>query len=207
MPFCVACGAKFEFVPKFCPECGRKFTGDIATTSQPAQQGVGMENDQPLLVVKREQQMDPETLANELRTQAYNQNWLRVKQLLDYNPELDKPDKNGCTALDWACNWGHVETVNALIAKGANINNVSNRGYTPLHTAAANNRGEVITILLKAKADPGKVDKLYGDTPLGTAKRWKKDAAAKALAGCPEKGGKDMKVNPNYSYNMASDKH
>ena len=63
-----------------------------------------------------------------------------------HNPLRNQP-LHACLALD-----GSAATVKALIDAGADVNAVGAGDYTPLHLAAANNRVDVIGLLLQAGA-------------------------------------------------------
>ena len=50
---------------------------------------------------------------------------------------------------------GHVETIRALAAAGAEVKHMDNIGYTALHSAAYNNKVEAIQALVEAGAQVG----------------------------------------------------
>lgn len=49
---------------------------------------------------------------------------------------VSKEDKEGLTALGWACLRGKIQTVHCLINKGAEVNHADKTGRTPLDLAA-----------------------------------------------------------------------
>ena len=49
---------------------------------------------------------------------------------------------------------GRTEAVRLLLKQGAQVNQASSHGWTPLMAAAWENHGEIVTLLLKAGADP-----------------------------------------------------
>lgn len=76
-----------------------------------------------------------------------------VKKLLNIHPEyLRLKDKNGLTPLHYASTKS-LETVAYLIEKGANVNEKSNNGSTPLYTSARFGKTEIARYLLEHNAD------------------------------------------------------
>ena len=64
-----------------------------------------------------------------------------------------------------------MEVVEKLIQAGADVNEQTEMGWTPLHLASENGRVEVITALLAAGADKTiKTTRLFGNTPHDVAK-------------------------------------
>ena len=59
----------------------------------------------------------------------------------------------GQTALMWAAAEGHAAVIDALVARGANVDARSNGGFTPLLFAAREGRIAAVEALLKAGAD------------------------------------------------------
>jgi ankyrin repeat protein len=59
-----------------------------------------------------------------------------VKLLLEKGAKVGLTDERGWTALSWACKWGEdVESVEALLAGGADLNQSTDKGETPLAMA------------------------------------------------------------------------
>ena len=62
----------------------------------------------------------------------------QVRLLLKNNHQLAfATDRYNKTALHWAAFFGYPEVAHVLLAEGALVNAEDNKGYTPLHTAAA----------------------------------------------------------------------
>ena len=77
----------------------------------------------------------------------------------------------GKEALHVACEADvNAESVNKLIALGANVNAMTDRGFTPLHVASQQGRGELMIALIKAGANIEAIsDDGLGTTPLQEA--------------------------------------
>src|SRR6185295_14129807 len=95
------------------------------------------------------------------------------------------------TPLFVAVSQGHVPTISALLAKGANPNAATSTGETPLLIAARDGDAAVVKALLDAKADPNAKDRV-GRSALTLAKDYPEVAAllkaAGAREGAPKKG-------------------
>ena len=105
-----------------------------------------------------------------LHKAAKNGDLDQINQLIEKGAPIDVIDENRNTALYIAVGQGHKEAAELLILKGANVNAVCWRGYTPLHWAVAALGGEKeLTELLIAKgANVDAVDR-KGKTPLAHA--------------------------------------
>lgn len=75
----------------------------------------------------------------------------------------------GLTPLHCAAAGGHVDVVEALLARGVSVDNPDGAGFTALHTAAASGRISVVRALLKAGADV--FTRVGGSTALELARR------------------------------------
>src|SRR5713101_7701991 len=64
---------------------------------------------------------------------------------------------------------GDVEKVNALLAKGVDVNAKTRYGATALWFAAYKGHLEVVKVLLQHKADINSRDTVWGETPLSLA--------------------------------------
>ena len=93
-----------------------------------------------------------------------------VKLSIKSGGNLNAAERYGCPgrpALHAAIGRKYTSSVRLLIEAGADVNAVSEAGYTPLQDADA----ECTELLIKAKADIEKADS-QGGTPLASAARW-----------------------------------
>lgn len=89
--------------------------------------------------------------------------------LLQRGARIDATNASGLSALHAAAYGGHTDIARLLIAKGAAVNDSSNRfGVTPLHLAAEENHIQVVELLLKSGAEVDRVER-NGYTPLTRA--------------------------------------
>jgi ankyrin repeat protein len=105
-----------------------------------------------------------------LVTALKGQNPTAARTLIKQRADVNAPDVDGSTPLQWAAHWNDLETVKALLAAGAKPNVASRYGVTPLHEAATIGSAPVVNALLRAGA---KADAVYGEgeTPLMLAAR------------------------------------
>jgi ankyrin repeat protein len=61
--------------------------------------------------------------------------------------ELDAQGSTGNTLLMWSAYFGKIDSVKALIARGANVNLVNNEGDTAITLAAKRGFREIVSIL------------------------------------------------------------
>jgi ankyrin repeat protein len=90
--------------------------------------------------------------------------------------------ENG-SPLHWACVMEERTLIRMLLKDGANINPADEKGYTPLHRAVQVHASEIITILLRANADPAV--KAQGKGPAELAATLQLRAASTELAATP----------------------
>ena len=84
------------------------------------------------------------------------------------------------TPLEWAIKKGHVSTVEALIARGANLRNDASQGRSPLIRAAETGQCRVIESLLDGGADVRSANG-RGETALSVAIYYEHEAAVELL--------------------------
>jgi len=87
-----------------------------------------------------------------------------VRELLRTCTNIDVVNKFGSSPLLIAALNGHLEVVDILIKKGANVNHRGPDLWTPLHAACFYGHMEVACLLLGYGADPNAIN-LGGDTP------------------------------------------
>ena len=103
-----------------------------------------------------------------------------VRSLLKEKADVNAPQADGATALQWAAYWDDLETAELLIRAGAKVNAEDEYGVTPLTLACTNGNGAMVETLLKAGADPN-TTLPTGETALMTCARTNSVDAVKAL--------------------------
>ena len=113
-----------------------------------------------------------------------------VSALLKQRVPVNAPLPDGSTALHWATLHNALETIDLLVAAGANVNAVNDYGVMALHLAATNGSVGAIERLVKAGANAN-ASLPAGETVLMTAARTgKADAVAALLARGADPNGK-----------------
>jgi outer membrane protein assembly factor BamB len=78
-----------------------------------------------------------------------------LKKLLDQGVNVDSKNKYGVTALGFACSKGHLDAVQLLIERGANINAEDTFYHaTPISWAVENGHNDIVKFLLQKGANP-----------------------------------------------------
>jgi ankyrin repeat protein len=93
-----------------------------------------------------------------------------VRSLLAQKADVNAPQADGATAIQWAAYRNDTELADVLLAAGANVKSANREGVTPLWLAAENGSAAMIEKLLKAGADPNEKQP-RGETPLMMAAR------------------------------------
>jgi len=93
-----------------------------------------------------------------------------LRSLLAQKADVNGPQADGATAIQWAAYKEDLEMANLLIAVGANVTAPNRDGATPLYLAAINGSAAMIEMLLKAGANPNERGR-QGETPLMLAAR------------------------------------
>jgi ankyrin repeat protein len=104
-----------------------------------------------------------------------------VVALLKEGVDVNAPQPDGTTAIHWAAYHDDAGTVEALIRAGANVNQTTDAGVTPVWLACSTNAGApVVRLLLDAGANPN-LAPATGETPLMWCARTGALDAIKAL--------------------------
>jgi ankyrin repeat protein len=111
---------------------------------------------------------------------AKHQNKAAVRTLVAERADVNGPEADGATALQWAAHWDDLETADLLIQAGANVNAANELGVTPLALACENGSAPIVGKLLQAGAKVN-LAPLNGETPLMTCARAGGVDAVKAL--------------------------
>ncbi|HTR00779.1 MAG TPA: ankyrin repeat domain-containing protein [Candidatus Acidoferrum sp.] len=119
--------------------------------------------------------------ASELADAAQQRNLAAVKSLLKRGASVDEQQVDGATALLWAVQWDDLDMAKALVAAHADPVHANRTGASPLQLAAINGDPAMLTLLLKAGANPSQKLSASGDTPLMMAARTGVPAAVQVL--------------------------
>lgn len=111
-----------------------------------------------------------------------------VKTLLAQKTDVNAPQADGATAIQWAAYTNNLALADILIKGGANVKLANHDGATALSLAAINGNAPMIEKLLRAGADPNERQP-NGETPLMLTSRNGNVDAIKVLI--------DHKADPN----------
>jgi len=103
-----------------------------------------------------------------------------VRTLISQKTDVNAPQADGATALQWAVYNNDPAMADLLIAAGANVKVANRDGSTPLFLACESGNAPMIEKLLKAGADANEIGPV-GDTPLMMAARTGSVDAVKVL--------------------------
>jgi ankyrin repeat protein len=103
-----------------------------------------------------------------------------VQALIKQKADVNIPQADGATAIQWAAYRNDLDLADALIAAGADVTKPNRDGATALRLAAINGSAPMIQRLLKAGADANEASP-NGETALMFAARNGNPAAVKAL--------------------------
>lgn len=101
---------------------------------------------------------------------AMNGDRVTVASLLQAKADVNAPQTDGATALQWAAYRDDLELADVLIAAGANPLAANREGATALQLASLRGSAKMIEKLLKSGADPNERG-VHGETPLMFAAR------------------------------------
>ena len=94
-----------------------------------------------------------------------------VKELLNFDANLNIPCNDGRRRIFQAASSGHVEIVRFLIPSTNNPNAANNNGATPIHWAARNGHTEIVQLLIPSIDNPNAANN-NGTTPIHWAARY-----------------------------------
>ena len=103
-----------------------------------------------------------------------------VRALLQQKADVNAPQADGATAIQWAAYRNDPEMVDVLVAAGAHVKAANHDGGTALFLASMAGSAPVMEKLLKAGADPNEIEP-GGTTPLMFAARSGNLAAIQVL--------------------------
>jgi ankyrin repeat protein len=119
--------------------------------------------------------------ASEVADAAMNGDKAALQALLQKKADVNTPQADGATALQWAVRHDDLQTADGLIAAGANVKAANRFGVTALSLACMNGNAAMIEKLIKAGADPNAPLSDLGETPLMMAARTGTPEAVKVL--------------------------
>jgi len=96
-----------------------------------------------------------------------------VRDLIKSRVDINKPDKEGFTALNSALFNYHFKTAKILIKSGADVNKIDNSDSCPLIIAAHKANLEIVRLLIKAGAYINQCHRYFGHTALIGVSKYK----------------------------------
>ncbi len=103
-----------------------------------------------------------------------------VRSLVAKKADVNAPQADGATAIQWAAYRNDLAMADVLIAAGANVKTPNREGATALYLASIAGSAPMLDKLLKAGADPNEIGP-EGETPLMLASRNGRVDAIKVL--------------------------
>jgi uncharacterized protein len=125
---------------------------------------------------------------------AQHQDWEALRMLVRQRADVNVPQPDGTTALEWAAHWNNPDSVNLLLRAGADPKRTNRYGASALSEAAALGNAPMIEALLAAGADAKALTTPDGETVLMTAARSGNLEAVKVLLA----HGADVNAHENY---------
>src|ERR1700752_3673739 len=95
---------------------------------------------------------------------AERRDWQTVRTLAVSHADVNAPQADGTTALQWAAHWNDLDAVKALLSLGGNPRLANRYGVTPLSEAAAAGNAAMIGALLDSGADARSLTTPDGET-------------------------------------------
>jgi ankyrin repeat protein len=93
-----------------------------------------------------------------------------VKALIQQKADVNAPQADGATALQWAAYDNNLPLADVLLAAGADVKKANREGATPMYLASIRGSAPMIEKLLKAGSDPNEAGP-QGESPLMLAAR------------------------------------
>jgi len=118
--------------------------------------------------------------ASPIADAAMKRDLTAVRSLIEQKADVNAPQADGATALQWAAYNNDLEMADLLIGAGANPRAANHDGATPLYLASIEGSAPMIEILLRAGADPNESGP-QGETPLMLVSRGGNVSAIKLL--------------------------
>ncbi|CAM9172377.1 unnamed protein product [Ectocarpus sp. 4 AP-2014] len=106
----------------------------------------------------------------------------KVQDFIAKGGDVNKPDREHCSPLMWACWGGHVEIVKRLLDEGAKPDTFSHQHASAMHWATWGGHTEIVKLLLEHKVSLDESDEQDG-TPLHYAAKKGFVGLAKVLVG------------------------
>jgi len=110
------------------------------------------------------------TISSPIADAAMRGDTTAVKSLLSQKSDVNAPQADGATALQWAAYRNDLALADQLIAAGANVKAANRNGVTALALASLNGNAAMMEKLIKAGADPNEKNPNL-ETPLMFAAR------------------------------------
>ena len=131
----------------------------------------------------------------------------RVQALLDRKTPVDALDTNNqnCTALHWACKFGHLPVAQLLIKHGARTNTIDTDGNSPLHLAAGTGGSLPLIRFLLENASEVRLLNREGHTPAKVARLADKIKFATLIERWQPCGGFTNLRNATFNFQRASE--
>jgi uncharacterized protein len=93
-----------------------------------------------------------------------------VQALIKQKADVNAPQPDGATAIQWAAYRNDLDLADILIAAGANVKAANKDGATPMHLASINGSASMMAKLIQAGVSPNEPG-THGETPLMFAAR------------------------------------
>jgi len=100
-----------------------------------------------------------------------NQNQAALRALIEKKADVNVPQADGTTAIQWAVRQDDMQTVDVLLRAGANPSAANREGSTALYLACVNGNAAMVEKLLKAGVDANATFLSHGETALMEAAR------------------------------------